>query len=317
MKAFISYSHKDENYLTRLKTHLAQIRRDGQLREWTDKDIYAGSQLDATISRELESSQLFIALLSPDYIASGYCYEKEFKKALEMQKQGAMIIVPVICEPCDWLNTPFSEFKALPKDGKPISDWQNANTAFLDIIFELRNILGSIGMAPDTAAINFPAVTGILNTKNYRVKKDFDSIQKMEFIDSAFTDVKELLDRYLKEIVILPDIKFRIVKDKESEFECILVNRNKINVESQLRFVKSYPKANHAAFASGVAELSASFKSDRSDEQLSFQLANNEYNLFWTRHDYFRRSEDKVCTVKDIADSIWEVWLSKVGVDLQ
>ncbi len=133
MKAFISYSHKDEQYLDRLKVHLVQIRREEKLIDWTDKDIYAGAHLDSSISKGLDSSQLFIALLSPDYIASGYCYQKEFTRALELAESESLIIIPVIVEPCDWLSTPFSTFKALPKDVKPVSDCANRNTSFLDI----------------------------------------------------------------------------------------------------------------------------------------------------------------------------------------
>jgi hypothetical protein len=131
MEAFISYSHNDEIILERLHKHLAQLQRDNLLRAWSDHDILAGGSLDSEISGALEKSQLFIALLSPDYIASNYCYEKEFETALKMQEEGRLIIVPIISDPCDWLSTPFKQFKALPKDGKPISEWDNANNALL------------------------------------------------------------------------------------------------------------------------------------------------------------------------------------------
>jgi hypothetical protein len=79
--------------------------------------------------------------MRPDYLASHYCYEREFEKAMQMQDAGELTIVPVIVEPCDWLNTPFGKFKALPKDGKPISTWENKNTAFLDVTQNLRGCL--------------------------------------------------------------------------------------------------------------------------------------------------------------------------------
>ena len=37
MKAFISYSHKDETALDRLHVHLKQLERDGKLESWTDE----------------------------------------------------------------------------------------------------------------------------------------------------------------------------------------------------------------------------------------------------------------------------------------
>jgi hypothetical protein len=139
MNAFISYSHQDIQMLDMLHKHLTQLERDKIITAWTDQEILAGQNLNQNISSALSNSKLFIALLSPDYIASSYCYEKEFKKALEMQEQGTIIIIPVIVEPCDWRSTPFKEFKALPKDGKAVTAWENKNTAFLDII---QNIEG-------------------------------------------------------------------------------------------------------------------------------------------------------------------------------
>lgn len=140
MKAFISYSHKDDNYLERLKVHLAQMKRDGLINEWTDEAINAGSSLNNVISDALDSSELFLALLSPDYIASNYCYNKEFETAQGMQDEGKLIIVPIIVEPCDWKQTPFGNLKALPKDGKAVSEWTNPNNAFLNVIDELRSL---------------------------------------------------------------------------------------------------------------------------------------------------------------------------------
>ena len=87
MKAFISYSHKDESYLERLKVHLTQMKRDDLINDWTDKEIHAGESLDNVINDALSSSDLFLALISPDYIASNYCYDKEFEVAQKMQNE--------------------------------------------------------------------------------------------------------------------------------------------------------------------------------------------------------------------------------------
>lgn len=82
MKAFISYSHNDSQMLDLLHKHLAQLQRDAIISTWTDREINAGANLEQTISSALGNSQIFIALLSPDYIVSNYCYEKEFTTAL-------------------------------------------------------------------------------------------------------------------------------------------------------------------------------------------------------------------------------------------
>lgn len=233
MNAFISYSHVDEVTLNLFHKHLAQLKRENVINDWTDKNIMPGGKLDQTISYALERSKLFIAMLSPDYIASQYCYEKEFAKALEMQAQGLITIVPVILEPCDWLSTPFKDFKALPKDGKAVNTWENKNNAFLDVIQNLRRLIESSKQTTSTSSSSihhqdFPA-------RNYRVQKDFDSIEKIEFAEKSLQEVKTYIKRYMEEVIKLDNIKSRILSDNDQEFECILVNRNKIATESHLK----------------------------------------------------------------------------------
>ena len=234
MKAFISYSHKDDTALERLHVHLKQLQRDGQMVSWTDEKITAGSKIDNAISKELLSSQLFLALVSPDYIFSNYCFEKEFTKALELQKEGKLIIVPIIVEPCDWLSTPLSTFKALPKDGKAVSEWNNPNTAYLDVVQNLRVLMNSD--VEVTQASNISVSTNItMPSRNYRVKKDFDSIQKIDFVEQSFTEIKEKMISFLNEIVQVDDhIKYKLIKDDNHLFEVILVNRHKIGADSSL-----------------------------------------------------------------------------------
>lgn len=83
MKAFISYSHLDEHLLQRLHVHLAMLRRDGGISEWYDREIRAGGDIDREVSIHLEVCDIFLALLSPDFLNSKYCYEKEMAHAIE------------------------------------------------------------------------------------------------------------------------------------------------------------------------------------------------------------------------------------------
>jgi hypothetical protein len=141
MNAFFSYSHPDIDALQRLKTHCSVLLREGKITLWFDREITAGSLFSRQISAQLESSDLFIPLVSPDFLSSHYCYNREMKRAIERSRRGVMTIVPVILEPCDWKSSPLRHFKALPRDGKAISTWSNENEALLDVVTELRRLL--------------------------------------------------------------------------------------------------------------------------------------------------------------------------------
>lgn len=233
MTAFISYSHADQTHLTNLEKHLAQVKRDGLLDSWTDHAIKPGGNLNIEILQALERSDLFLALVSPDYINSGYCYQKEFQRAHELHQQGRIKIIPIIVEPCDWHSTPFSNFKALPKDGKPISTWSNINTAFLDVITNLRLLLKK----EDDEFLKPVGNSAI--AKKYRAQRDFDSIEKTEFVTNGFNEVVTKLKEYINEVIEVEGIKAKIIDDSKEQFSCLLVNRNKRNMESTLTVTKS------------------------------------------------------------------------------
>jgi hypothetical protein len=313
MNAFISYSHQDAPMLDNFHKHLAQLQRDRLLKAWTDREVMAGGTLEQQIFQSLEDSQLFIALLSPDYIASRYCYEKEFERALKLLEQEQLIIIPIIVEPCDWLNTPFNQFKALPKDGKAVSLWGNQNTAFLDVIQNIRKLLTESSAGKPImkkAAEHAPSFS-----RNYRIKKDFDSIEKLEFTEKTFHEIKDYTKRYIEEIIQLDNIKARPIIDTEKQFECWLVNRNKINAESQLKICIGQEN-NHTGFTR-VAEhsITCAIESNSRPVSKSFSLMYDEFQMYWSESHYYSGSNAvKKIDAKGMADIIWGEWLESVGI---
>lgn len=85
--------------LQRLHVHLAMLRRDGGISEWYDREIRAGGDIDREVSIHLEACDIFLALLSQDFLNSKYCYEKEMARAIERHEAGDLVIVPIILEP--------------------------------------------------------------------------------------------------------------------------------------------------------------------------------------------------------------------------
>jgi hypothetical protein len=67
---FYSYSHADRRMLDRLRAHLAMLRRHGLITEWFDRDIEAGAEWRAEITRQLEAADVILLLVSVDFLAS-------------------------------------------------------------------------------------------------------------------------------------------------------------------------------------------------------------------------------------------------------
>ena len=141
MKLFYSYSHKDEDFRDDMEKHLATLQQGGLIEEWHDRKIQPGQEIQEEIDQNLRDSDAVLLLLSPDFLASSECI-KETKRSLDLHDRSQVRVVPVIVRPCAWKeNHGLSKLLALPKDGKPISEWDNRDKAFLNVHDGVREIL--------------------------------------------------------------------------------------------------------------------------------------------------------------------------------
>src|ERR1039457_3046512 len=121
---FIAYAHEDDELCQEFIKHLIQIKRDGLIRAWHDRRLTGGSEWAGQIDEHLNSADIVVLLVSPDFLASQYCYDIEMKRALERDAAGEARVVPVILRSCDWQTSQFAKLTALPEDGKPVVKWE-------------------------------------------------------------------------------------------------------------------------------------------------------------------------------------------------
>src|SRR5438105_5623356 len=141
IEIFISYSHKDQGLRDQLETHLSLLKRQGLISSWHDRKIGAGVEWAGQIDTHLHTAQIILLLVSPDFMASDYCYDIEMTRALARHDAGEARVIPIILRPVDWRSAPFSKLQALPQDAKPITSWQDRDEAFLDVARGIRNLV--------------------------------------------------------------------------------------------------------------------------------------------------------------------------------
>jgi hypothetical protein len=146
VRIFVSYSHLDTSAMDRLRTHLAALMRD-DVTVWFDGDMDAGDHLDTGIARALREAHIFVALLSPDYLASHYCWNIEYRRAMNRRARGTMKVVAAVVRPCDWKSTRAAGFKLLPRDGRPVTRWRSADEAFLNIAEGIKGVVRTVRKA--------------------------------------------------------------------------------------------------------------------------------------------------------------------------
>src|SRR5215212_6295419 len=117
VRIFCSYSDQDEKYVDQLKGYLGSLQGQGPVEVMDYGSIEADQEWEKSArSQNLETSDIILLLISPDYLASDFIYQKEMELALERHKQGEARVIPIITRPTDWTDTPVGKLEALPSD---------------------------------------------------------------------------------------------------------------------------------------------------------------------------------------------------------
>ena len=151
LKAFITYSHEDDQKRKRLRTYLAVMERNGKIKLRDDTDITAGGKAcQEKILKEVADSDLLLYLVSAASLASENC-NKELTEAVREEKR----VIPIILESCDWLNDRLSDFQALPDKGEPINKWQPESDGWQNVVDGIREAVEEMQAQADMLAEAF------------------------------------------------------------------------------------------------------------------------------------------------------------------
>lgn len=145
VKIFFCYAREDEALLNKLKSHLKPLQRQELIDVWHDRDISAGAEWEREVNKHLNTAQIILLLVSPDFMASDYAYSIEMKRALERHNRGEAYVIPVILRPVYWQGL-LGNLQALPKDAIPVTDpdWHNLDRAFFDVAEGIHKVVKNI-----------------------------------------------------------------------------------------------------------------------------------------------------------------------------
>jgi hypothetical protein len=309
-KLFISYSHRDEKALGRLHKHLAPLRRDGTIETWYDRAILAGDNVDRDIDANLADSDVFIALVSPDFLDSDYCQDREMTEALRRHDEGTIRVIPVILESCDWKSTPLKKLKALPKDGEPISLWNNENVAYTDVVIELRRVLQQPSQLGSRQAQrpSSPPDTDRRQRK-YRIKKQFDRIDRADFREKSFDAIRIYFRKSIDELNDIDDIRARFSSMSDTAFTCTVINKAMRNQEAHITVHGS-----GAHFGDGINFSFAAQAPDNTSNG-SIQINADEYEIFLTLDHFGYSSDRRPLSAGEAADALWRKFIEHAGIE--
>lgn len=118
---FISYSHKDTDYLDRLLVHLRPPEKQGFIDFWVDTKLKAGDKWKEQIELALSRARVAILLISADFLASDFIVDNELPPILDGAEAKGTRIIPVIIKPCRFARDPnLKHFQAINDPKQPL-----------------------------------------------------------------------------------------------------------------------------------------------------------------------------------------------------
>ena len=121
-KIFVSYSHKDKEYMERLMVHLKPLQRTGEIDAWVDTRIKSGDDWKQEIETALSDAKIAVLMVSADFLASDFIIENELPPLLDGAEAKGTLILPVILKPCRFTREKnLKDFQAVNPPDEPLS----------------------------------------------------------------------------------------------------------------------------------------------------------------------------------------------------
>lgn len=140
LQLYISYSHADSKLVDLLMRHLTVLERQNAVKVFYDKELSGGQEWAPALKAKLQESDIILFLISADSLASDYVFQ-EITFALDLNVSRGVRIIPVILRPVHWTSSPLGRFQALPTNARPVTQWQDQDEAFQDIVRGLQDVL--------------------------------------------------------------------------------------------------------------------------------------------------------------------------------
>lgn len=119
-KAFISYSHADEEYRKRLRIHLQLYIREQNIDVWDDTHIDPGERWKDEIKQAIASAKVAILLVSADFLASEFIAHDELPPLLDAAKKDGLVIFSIILSASAFQKTKLANYQTFNKPSEPL-----------------------------------------------------------------------------------------------------------------------------------------------------------------------------------------------------
>lgn len=167
IEVFYAYAPEDDAWVRELEKHLSLLARQGIISTWHPRLIAAGEDRQHIIDVHFQRASIILLLISPDFLASDYCYGTEMNHALQREREKGVCVIPILLRPVDWKHAPFAHLHPLPSNATFLTEWTNLDRAFAEVTTGIRHAIENLSsLAPSLAQTDFPSIWNVPFPRN-------------------------------------------------------------------------------------------------------------------------------------------------------
>src|SRR5262249_507977 len=117
---FVSYSHRDKQWLDELLITLKPLTRKRKIQVWDDTRIRAGERWRNEIEQALRRAKIAVLLVSRYFLYSDFIADEELPKLLNAAKNDGLNIVWVALGFSSYEDTEIAEYQAVNDPSRPL-----------------------------------------------------------------------------------------------------------------------------------------------------------------------------------------------------
>ena len=209
---FLSYSnsHKDQIFIKELLEYFKTLENQGIAEFWNESQIIPGSNKEETILKHLNDAQIILFLISSHFEIRKGINKVLIDRAIQKMNAQTTDVIPIYLRPAFLTNSPLAELSFLPR--KPISQWQNRDFAYFEILEQLQERIANNQQKVKKRDETFPVQEILIRLTFHELQLlifDFnldqsiilsDELAQTQKIDCLLTNIKQ--QNRLHELVI-------------------------------------------------------------------------------------------------------------------
>jgi hypothetical protein len=137
---FISYSHKDADWLRKLKQFLRPLEDRDLIRVWDDTSISPGADWLAEIRKALDSARVAVFLVTQNLLDSPFIREKELPALVDAATNRGCLIFWIAVSSSNFADSPLARFQGAIAPNSPLDlmTEPEQNKVFVEIYQKMK-----------------------------------------------------------------------------------------------------------------------------------------------------------------------------------